>query len=143
MRESYDTKIWRLQNQGKISKEYAQELMKKHREELDKRRMFSQGDKITSLEELLKETWVICYGRTWHIKALMNMQLRCVLGWLETGHICKAIKKHNADKPTTDDKSDTPTETDFKHFTAEQVRKMSQSEVRANYSDIMKSMKLW
>lgn len=38
---------------------------------------------------------------------------------------------------------DTPTETDFKYFTAEQVRNMSQKEVRENYQDIMKSMKLW
>ena len=93
MRKSYDTKIWELNCQGKISNEYAQELLKKHREQLDKRRIFSQGEKITSLEELLKETWVICYGRTWHIKALMNLQLKCVLGWLEAGHIYKAIRK--------------------------------------------------
>ena len=93
MRKSYDMKIWELNCQGKISNEYAQELLKKHREQLDKRRIFSQGEKITSLEELLKETWVICYGRTWHIKALMNLQLKCVLDWLEAGHICKAIRK--------------------------------------------------
>ena len=37
----------------------------------------------------------------------------------------------------------TPTETDFKYFTAEQVRNMSQKEVKENYSDIMKSMKKW
>lgn len=34
-------------------------------------------------------------------------------------------------------------ETDFKYFTAEQVRNMSQEEVTENYSDIMKSMKKW
>ena len=33
------------------------------------------------------------HGRTWHIKALMNLQLKCVLDWLEAGHICKAIRK--------------------------------------------------
>lgn len=93
MRKSYDMKIWELKCKGKISNEYAQELIKKHREELDKRRMFRQGETITSIDELLKETWVICCGRTWHIKALMNLQLRCVLGWLEAGHICKAIRK--------------------------------------------------
>ena len=93
MRKSYDMKILELKCQGKISNEYARELLKKHREELDKRRMFRQGETITSIDELLKETWVICYGRTWQIKALMNLQLRCVLGWLEAGHICKAIRK--------------------------------------------------
>jgi hypothetical protein len=35
------------------------------------------------------------------------------------------------------------TETDFKYFTAEQVRNMSQKEVKENYSDIMKSMEKW
>ncbi len=45
--------------------------------------------------------------------------------------------------PTTVANPDTPTETDFKYFTAEQVRNMSQKEVRENYADIMKSMKLW
>lgn len=44
---------------------------------------------------------------------------------------------------TTVANPDTPTETDFKYFTAEQVRNMSQKEVRENYSDIMKSMKKW
>ena len=36
MRKSYDMKIWELKCQGKISNEYAQELLKKHREELEK-----------------------------------------------------------------------------------------------------------
>ena len=93
MRESYDMKIWRLQRAGKISADYARELIANHQEELDKRRMFMQGEPITTLDDLLKETWVICYGRTWHIKALMNLQLKCVLGRLEAGHICKAIRK--------------------------------------------------
>lgn len=37
----------------------------------------------------------------------------------------------------------TPTENDFEYFTADQVRKMSQKEVKENYKDIMKSMKKW
>ena len=49
----------------------------------------------------------------------------------------------NTKTPTKVDNLDTPTETDFKYFTAEQVRNMSRGEVLANYSDIMKSMKLW
>ena len=47
------------------------------------------------------------------------------------------------EKPTTVANPDTPTETDFKYFTAEQVRNLSQKEVKENYSDIMKSMKKW
>lgn len=47
------------------------------------------------------------------------------------------------EQPPTVANPDTPTETDFKYFTAEQVRNMSQKEVKENYSDIMKSMKKW
>ena len=93
MRESYYTKIWKLQREGKISNEYAQELLEKHREKLEKRRMFSKGEKITTLEELLNETWVICNGRTWHIKAVMNLQMIVVLNWLSNGLFYKAIRK--------------------------------------------------
>jgi hypothetical protein len=46
-------------------------------------------------------------------------------------------------EPPTVANPDTPTETDFKYFTAEQVRNMSEKEVKENYSDIMKSMKKW
>ncbi len=93
MRESYDMKIWRLQRAGKISADYARELIGKHREELEKRRMFSKGEKITTLEELMNETWVICNARTWHIKAVMNLQMTVVLNWLSNGLFYKAIRK--------------------------------------------------
>ena len=93
MRKSYDMKIWELKCKGKISNEYAQELIKKHREELDKRRMFSKGEQITSLEELLNETFVMLHGRTWHIEAVKSLQMRIVLDWIKYGHFYKAIRK--------------------------------------------------
>jgi hypothetical protein len=46
-------------------------------------------------------------------------------------------------EPTTVANPDTPTETDFKYFTADEVRNMSNKEVKENYQDIMKSMKKW
>ena len=101
MRESYDMKIWRLQRAGKISSDYARELIGKHREELDKRRMFKQGEPITTLDDLLKETWVIVYGRTWHIKAILNWQTKIVLSDLEKGYIYKAIKKEKPNENHT------------------------------------------
>lgn len=55
---------------------------------------------------------------------------------------CEEEKSKQEDPPTVAN-TDTPTETDFKYFTAEQVRNMSQKEVKENYSDIMKSMKKW
>ncbi len=100
-RKSYDMKIWELQREGKISNEYAQELIKKHREELDKRRMFTQGEPITTLDELLNETWVIVYGRTWHTKAILNLQTKIVLSDLEKGYIYKAIKKEKPNENHT------------------------------------------
>lgn len=51
--------------------------------------------------------------------------------------------KNNHKKATTVANPDTPTETDFKYFTADQVRNMSQKEVRENYTDIMKSINFW
>lgn len=56
------------------------------------------------------------------------------------------VQHLNKDKdapPPTVANPDTPTETDFKYFTAYQVRNMSQKEVKENYADIMKSMKKW
>lgn len=61
--------------------------------------------------------------------------------WLDITDVIIAERKK--EEPTTVANPDTPTETDFKYFTAEQVRNMSQKEVKENYSDIMKSMKLW
>lgn len=64
----------------------------------------------------------------------------------ESGQITSITDFYKEKKPeitTTDEKADTPTETDFTYFTPEQVRKMSHKEVRENYSDIMKSMKKW
>lgn len=52
-------------------------------------------------------------------------------------------EKAKKEEPPTVANPDTPTENDFKHFTAEQVRNMSLKEVKENYSDIMKSMKKW
>lgn len=46
-------------------------------------------------------------------------------------------EKSNQEEPTTVANPDTPTETDFKYFTAEQVRNMSQKEVKENYQDIL------
>lgn len=56
---------------------------------------------------------------------------------------CWKWDKERKEQPPTVANPDTPTEPDFKYFTAEQVRNMSQKEVKENYQDIMKSMKKW
>lgn len=60
-----------------------------------------------------------------------------------SGEVADVTEYYPKEEPPTVANSDTPTETDFKYFTAEQVRNMSRSEVLANYDDIMKSMKKW
>ena len=98
----------------------------------------------------------ICLSGENHIEVIDKCDDKIVIKAIdknnEKSFRCFRITKHNGDitevteyyqTPTTDDKADTPTETDFKYFTAEQVRKMSSSEVKANYSDIRKSMELW
>ncbi|MEE0968719.1 MAG: hypothetical protein U0M06_05040 [Clostridia bacterium] len=52
-------------------------------------------------------------------------------------------EKAKKEEPPTVSNPDTPTETDFKYFTAEQVRNMSQKEVRDNFTAIRKSMEKW
>ena len=59
------------------------------------------------------------------------------------GKVADVTEYYPNEEPTTVANPDTPTETDFKYFTAEQVRNMSQKEVKENYSDIMKSMEKW
>lgn len=60
-----------------------------------------------------------------------------------SGEVADVTEYYQQEEPTTVDNSDTPNETDFKYFTAEQVRNMSLKEVKENYKDIMKSMKKW
>jgi hypothetical protein len=61
--------------------------------------------------------------------------------WLDITDVIIAERKK--EEPPTVANPDTPTEPDFKYFTADQVRNMSHKEVRENYSNIMKSMKKW
>ena len=98
----------------------------------------------------------ICLSGENHIEVIDKCNDKIVIKAIdknnEKSFRCFRITKHNGDitevteyyqTPTTDDKADTPTESDFKYFTADQVRKMSEIEVKANYSDIRKSMELW
>lgn len=64
-----------------------------HKAYLKSQRKFEEGETITSIEDLLKETWVICYGATKHVEIFKSMPLRVVIGFLNSGHIKKAIPK--------------------------------------------------
>jgi hypothetical protein len=72
---------------------YECENRKSHNEYLKSQRMFEEGETITSLDELLRQEWVMWYHQTKHIKVIMNNQLGCVLRWLKDGAFKEAIRK--------------------------------------------------
>lgn len=69
------------------------ENIKKHREYLESQRVFVEGEPITTLEELLKQEWVMWYHRSKHIEVIKSTNIRTVLRWLEIGAFRKAIRK--------------------------------------------------
>lgn len=73
---------------------------KKHREYLQSKRQFEEGEAIKSLDELLNQEWLICHGQTRHIKAIKNMQLASILKWIEAGIFKKTIRKELGGKET-------------------------------------------
>ncbi len=68
---------------------------KQHLEYLKKNRKFEEGEPITSLEELLKQEWVMWYHNTKHIEVIKYNQLSTVLKWLDNGAFRKAIRKES------------------------------------------------
>lgn len=67
--------------------------MKEHRQYLLSKRKFIEGKPITTLEELLKQEWVMWFHTTRHIEVIKHVQLSTVLVWLKRGVIHEAIKK--------------------------------------------------
>lgn len=65
----------------------------KHRNYLKTQRKFIEGEKIKSIEELLKQEWVMWFHTTKHISVFKNMQLKSVLKFLDNGAFHYAIKK--------------------------------------------------
>lgn len=74
------------------------ENIQKHREYLLSQRKFAEGEQITSIEELLKQEWVMWYHSTKHIEVFKNMQLNLVLKFLKNGAFKKAIRKESEEK---------------------------------------------
>ena len=67
--------------------------IKEHKEYLLSKRKFTEGEQIHTLDELLKQEWVMWYHSTKHIEVIKSNQLRTVLSWLEHGALHKAIRK--------------------------------------------------
>ena len=65
----------------------------KYEADLQSKRKYEAGDLIVSLDELLKQKWVIWNGSTKNIEIVKSLQLRTVLQLLERGMFKKAIRK--------------------------------------------------
>src|SRR5574344_246254 len=66
---------------------------RQHLNYLHTQRKFTEGLPITSLEELLKQEWVMWYHQTKHIEVFKSMPIRVVLKFLERGAFKEAIRK--------------------------------------------------
>lgn len=79
---------------------YECENRKKHEEYLKSKRKFEIGEKIESLEELLKQQYVFCgqADTAKHIEAVKSWQLRIVLNCIESGSFYKAARKESEEK---------------------------------------------
>ena len=69
--------------------------IKSHREYLKSQRKFTEGEPLTTLDELLEQEWVMWYHGLKHIEAIKSMPIRTVLNWLEVGVFRKAIRKES------------------------------------------------
>lgn len=74
------------------------ENRRQHKEYLKSQRQFVEGEVITSMDELLKQEWVMWYHNTKHIEVFKHMQLWIVLKWIEMGAFHKAIRKVDVEK---------------------------------------------
>lgn len=73
------------------------QFRKEYESYLESKRKFTEGKPIRTLEELLKETWVIFHGHTKHIEMFRSMPIRTVEMFLKNGAFKKAIRKEKED----------------------------------------------
>lgn len=69
--------------------------MLKYREHLERKRKFKQGKTIQSMDELLKQDFVMWYGKTKHISVIFNWQTKFVLDLINSGNLHYAIRKED------------------------------------------------
>lgn len=69
-----------------------------HEEYLKSKRKFEAGDRISSIEELLENEWLMLGGYPKHIEVFKSMPLRTVLMFLNGIGIYKAIRKESEEK---------------------------------------------
>lgn len=64
-----------------------------HEAYLKEQRKYEEGERIVSLEELLKQEYVMFHHRIKHIEVIRSNQLRVVEGWIKHGILRKAVLK--------------------------------------------------
>lgn len=73
------------------------EKYKAHEEYLESQRKYRQGDIITDINELSRQTFVYFHGRIKHIEVIRSNAWRTVDGWLKNGVLRYAIRKEEHD----------------------------------------------
>lgn len=64
-----------------------------HQEWLKAQRKYTEGETISSLDELMQQEYIMLRGTPKHIKVIQSMTLRTVQGFLVRGAIRKALVK--------------------------------------------------
>lgn len=62
---------------------------------LKSKRKYTTGNKISAIDELMDQRFVMFHGRTTHIESVKSMQYRLILKYLADGMFYKAIKREN------------------------------------------------
>lgn len=71
------------------------EYRKEHNLYLKSKRKYTTGSKISTMDELMDQTFIMFNGRTTHIEAVKSMPYRLILKFLAGGMFYKAIKREN------------------------------------------------
>lgn len=70
---------------------------KKHKEYLQSKRKFTEGEPITTLDELLKQEFVMWGRCIRNIAIIKILQLSLILRLFESGELRKAVRKERED----------------------------------------------
>ena len=94
-RVSYKERLYAQYTNCEITKEELTEKLLKHEQKLEKRRKYTKGEIITSLDVLVQQDFVYIgekiYNRGW----FLSMQARLVDMYVKKGWVYMAIKKEN------------------------------------------------
>lgn len=90
--------VWNNRHMPHSCGEHAEECRncenrKAHNMYLESQRKYEKGEPITSLDELLKQEWVMWGDGIKHISVIKNLQLNTVIRFIGLGYFRKAIKK--------------------------------------------------